>query len=146
MMRTMTCWAVLSFILGVFLLQAAYAQEPADEKRPATAQAIPFKRQPNIDTGSVYHVAWMTLLAAGVAVGSAFLIKKYLQQRGLIHIAKDSRINVLDTKRVSPKLTVFLISIDGMNYVVLQSADRTTITRHKDPPMGSSIKSATPVS
>jgi flagellar biogenesis protein FliO len=128
MMRSAACWIVLAIVLGGVWFQPSYALEPAVERPSAAPQSIPFKRERATDAGSVHHVLLITLLAAAVAVGCALLVRKYLQQRGLIQPAKTNRITILDTRRVSPKLTIFLISVDGRNYIVTQSSDRTTLT------------------
>ncbi|MGD9364150.1 MAG: hypothetical protein PVH87_00515 [Desulfobacteraceae bacterium] len=132
MIRTAIFGLLIAFLLSSYF-NIGFAQDQADSALQISERPILFKSQSGLGTGTMYRVVWVTLLAMAMAIGSALLIKRYLQQKGLIHFEKGGRITVIETRRVSPKLTVFLISVDLQEYLIVHAGDETTVIQHKTP-------------
>lgn len=132
MLRTASFGLLIAFLLSSYF-NTGFAQDQADGALQISERPILFKSQSGLGTGTMYRVVLVTLLAIGMAIGSALLIKRYLQQKGLIHSEKSGRITVMETRRVSPKLAVFLISVDRQEYLVVHAGDETTVIQHKTP-------------
>jgi hypothetical protein len=134
MARTFICGFALSLVVGFVSLPQVCAEDQVDESPPAIERSIPFKHKPDQFADSAGRVVWVTLLSMGIAAGGAIMLKRYLQHKGLMHVAKDSRINLRETKRVSNKLTVHLVSIDGQDYLIAQTGDHTSMVPHQPKP------------
>lgn len=134
MMRT-TIKVLLIVMLVCGLFRASFALDRADETAPYSERPLIFKQEPVVSTGAASRVALVTLLAIGMAVGGAWLIRRYLRTKGMILTGEDGRITVKETRRVSNRLTLFLIAIDDQEYLVTQTGDKTTVARHSSPPL-----------
>ena len=123
-------YILLVIVISHLSIAVVYAQEPATENSRRAEDTIPFKRQADQNAYSSSRVVLVTMFAIGVALGGIFFLRKYLQQKGLMNAVKAGRIVLTDVKRVSPKLTVYLISVDAKDYLIAQAGDQTTIIRH----------------
>lgn len=130
MMRKARYGLLPALMICFLYLNGAFAQETVTGTAPEAEQTIPFKRPSASDTGSVYRVVFATLFAIGLAAGSAWVLKRYLQHKGVMQSAKGGRITVTEMRRVSTKLTVYLVSIDGQHYLIAQAGDNITMIQH----------------
>ena len=128
---------VISGLLIALLLFTAVdvclALDEAQETNPSQERPIVFKKEPVISTGAASRVALVTLLAIGMAVGGAWLIKRYLKTKGMIISGADGRLAVKETRRVSNRLTLLLVSVDEQEYLIAQAGDNTTVVQHNTP-------------
>jgi hypothetical protein len=132
MIRTAIFGLLIAFLLSSHF-NLGFAQDQADGALQISERPILFKPQSDLHTGTMYRVVLVTLIGIGIAIGSALLIKRYLQQKGLIHPEKGGRITTMETRRVSHKVTVFLISVDRQEYLIVHAGDGTTAIQHKTP-------------
>jgi hypothetical protein len=131
MARALIYAFALSLVVGSVSLLQVRAQDQLDAAPSAIERPIPFKQEPDPYADSAGRAVWGTLLSIGIAAGAAIMLKRYLQRKGLMHASTDSRINPKETRRVSNKLTVHLISIDGQDYVIAQTGDHASIMAHQ---------------
>lgn len=107
----------------------ALSQEASrPEKEP-----IPFKRDADsFEVGLLLR----TVLALGVviAVGFAgiYALKRFLPPSLGRAAGGQGRINVLEIRHVTPRLTLFLVEIDGQRVFLAQSGDRVRPLRLSD--------------
>ena len=132
----MTKTAISGLFIAVLLctmIDVCMALDDAQEAVPSQERPLVFKKEPVISTGAASRVALVTLLAIGMAVGGAWLIRRYLKTKGMILSGADGRMTVKETRRVSNRLTLFLISVDDQEYLISQAGDNTTVVRHSTP-------------
>ena len=108
--------------LGVGLSPQAFAQNTAQ-----TSSRITFRQDNDgagLGGGLLLRVAGGLLLMTALAFGAAVLAKRYLPGiRGYSTDGK-SRIQLLESRRVTAKLTLFVIEYEGRRLLLAQSGDR----------------------
>jgi hypothetical protein len=120
--------AILLTCLWVAPVPALAQKDPGD--RPAASQAIPFKRQGPQVPDSEPRVVVVLLLALAGGIGGLVVLRRNLQKKGMIPSGNGSRITVVEMKRLSSKLNIFMLAVDGKEYLLLQSGEQTRIVRH----------------
>lgn len=129
--RYVICGLATAIIIAcLFTALASARKSVAPQGPPTTEEPIPFKRQLTPASGSMSRVALVFILSLGVGIGTMVVLKKGLWKKGLIGTVSDTRISVSEVKRISPKVTVFLVSVDDKEYLLVQGGEQVTITRH----------------
>lgn len=96
---------------------AAQAKEP-----------IPFKRDAEaLDAGLALRIALALGLVIAVGIGGVYALKRFLPGSLGGTAGPQGRIKVLEVRRVSPRLTLFLVEIDGQKIALAQSGDRVRV-------------------
>lgn len=111
------------------LLAAAFATSPAwgaPEADPAPGkEAIPFKRDADaLDAATLLRTALALGVAIAIALGGLYAFRRFLPSSLGRAPGGQSRINVLEIRRVTPRLTLLLVEIDGQRIFLAQSGDR----------------------
>jgi flagellar biogenesis protein FliO len=106
------------------------AQEGATAKEP-----IPFRRDAEaLDSGLALRVALALGLVIVLGIGGVYALKRFLPGSLGGTAGTGGRINVLEIRRVTPRLTLFLVEIDGQKIALAQSGDRVrTLTLGSKP-------------
>jgi flagellar biogenesis protein FliO len=96
----------------------AFAQSP--EKEP-----IPFKRDAEpFEPASLVRIGLVLGLVIALAAGGLYALRRYLPSSLGRAATGASRINVIEIRRITPRLTLLLIEIDGQRIFLAQSGDR----------------------
>jgi hypothetical protein len=109
--------------LGVGLMPVALA---TDVSASTGSGALPYKQDNNsAGLGGLFmRLAGSLVLMTALAFGATVLAKRYLPGiRGYSTDGK-SRIQLLESRRVTAKLTLFVIEYDGRRMLLAQSGDR----------------------
>lgn len=118
-------------VLACLSLSSAFALEvPPFQTEPTAEEPIPFKPQRTPSAGSLSRILFVFLLTVGGVIGAAVVLKRNLQKKGVISVVRGTRIKVSETKRISPKITVFLVAVDGTDYLMVRSGEQIQIARH----------------
>lgn len=106
---------------GSLLVPAGFtaAQGGAPAKEP-----IPFRRDADVDSGTALRVALALGLVIALGVGGVYALKRFLPGSLGGAAGAPGRIRVLEVRRVTPKLTLLLVEIDGQKIALAQSGDR----------------------
>jgi flagellar biogenesis protein FliO len=100
--------------------KAGAAGGAAPEKEP-----IPFKRDAEpFEPASLLRIAMALGLVIALAAGGLYMLRRYLPSSLGRAPGGASRINVLEIRRITPRLTLLLIEIDGQPIFLAQSGDR----------------------
>ena len=93
--------------------------------RTQAAQPIAYKQDSGPGLGALaLRLAGGLVLMATLAFGTAVLAKRYLPGvRGYSADGK-SRIQLLESRRITPKLTLFVLEFEGRRLLLAQSGDR----------------------
>lgn len=122
---------VLVFALHLLILAPASAQENTQSASATTGEeTIPFKHQAIPDRSIFSRIVLISIGAVGLIMAVSVGLKRALYKKGLVFVANDKRIKVLEVKRVAPKLTVFLLEVDGNDYLLAQCVDQIQLARH----------------
>jgi flagellar biogenesis protein FliO len=123
---------VLSLSLaGAIALPSAHADEELRQLAPAAAalqpdsRRIAFKEDNGTGVGSLaLRMAGGLVLMAMLTFAVAWLAKRYLP--GLRGFSSDgqSRIQLLESRRITPKLTLFVLEFEGRRLLLAQSGER----------------------
>lgn len=112
-------WFGTATIVPMGVCAAADGDTAKEEAR------IPFKRSAEGDsTGLAVRVVGGFVLVALLAVGAVFVMKRYLPSLYSHAPGGNRRIEVLEIRRVTPRLTLFLIEVDKTQLLLAQSGDR----------------------
>jgi len=115
--------AALSFTFADIGSSAAESNSPKDG-------TIPFKRGEEVaSAGSLLRVVLSLGFVVVAGVGVLYLLKRYVPASLGRMAGSEGRIEILETRRVTPRLTLFLIKIDGETVLLTQSGDRVMHTR-----------------
>ena len=112
-----------------FILFGVIAADLALAGDLAAINSIPYKPEPTDSGGVFYKVILSLLVVSGLAYLIAMVIKKYIygsqfQGKSL------SKLNMLELKRISPKLTLFRLEVNG-NEICLAQTDKDIIVLDK---------------
>jgi len=113
--------------------KVVWADEGSDAGS-AVEQIIPFKRQEPPVSGAAPKVVFVLLMLLAGGVGGLIVLRRNLQKKGVIPAVNGSRITVVEMKRLSSKLNVFLLAVDGKEYLLLQGEGQIQIARHDKSP------------
>jgi flagellar biogenesis protein FliO len=106
---------------GSFLVPACFA---AEQSAP-TKEQIPFRRDAEaVDSGLALRVALALGLVVALGIGGVYALKRFMPASLGGSGGTAGRINVLEVRRVTPRLTLFLVEIDGEKFALVQSGDR----------------------
>ena len=115
--------------LAVSFMGSAYGQEVPHGPSAAVAQPEPgriaYKQDSTVGVaGLLVRVGGGLLLMTMLAVATALLAKRYLP--GIRGFSQDGkhRVQLLESRRITPKLTVFVIEFEGRRLLLAQSGDR----------------------
>ncbi|TQV73420.1 hypothetical protein FKG94_17095 [Exilibacterium tricleocarpae] len=140
MVRSFTA-VLISALLSVSVAGVAARAAPAAE-RADPPPAIPFKQTAGaegIGTGRLL-LAFSVMLAA--VVGGVILVRKTVANPDLLRAKfphsklvkslTDQRISLLSVKRVSPKISVYLLAVDNKEYLLVNSGTQSQLVLHGD--------------
>lgn len=118
------------WLLGVLLF---FFQLPIHAATPAAVESekrIPYKGS-EVEGEPVSTTIIKLVLGLGVVltmgVGAIFLLRRYLPGVDVAGKGLARRhIELLEIRRITPRLSVFLIEVDGQRHLLAQSGDRVT--------------------
>jgi flagellar biogenesis protein FliO len=91
---------------------------------------IPFKRTEEVASAtSIWRVVLSFGVVVAVGLGAAYAVRRYVPASVGRVIGSAGRIVVLEIRRVTPKLTIYLIQVDGEKFLLTQSGDRISAQR-----------------
>lgn len=90
---------------------------------PQTPQAsIPFKSEPKSVSRQVGESVFALIIVGGIAVGGLYAMRRYLPNM-VPKSRVGKRLQLLETIRLTPKTTVFLIQFDNATLLLGQHGD-----------------------
>jgi flagellar biogenesis protein FliO len=91
--------------------------------RSESSQGLPFRKDSVIPPKSLARVTIAVLIGLGLAITAVYFLKKYLFARN--HMGSGShRMQLLEVKRLSPRLILFMVEIDKKTVVLAQSGEQ----------------------
>lgn len=118
------------FFLTISLQASTINVYAADKPEGVGDHNIPYKRASEVGTGiSVLRVVFGLSLVLALGFGAIFAIRRYLPASYGATVASASRhIDLVEMRRLTPRLTLFLLNIDGEKIVLAQTSE--TLTMH----------------
>lgn len=110
-------------IAGVSGVIGALVAGPVLADAPATAQRIPF-RQDDSFGDLLLSVGPGLVIALAVAGVALFLLRRYV---AVTQAAPGRRLRVVETLRLGPKFTLFLVELDGRGVLIGQQGERFAV-------------------
>jgi flagellar biogenesis protein FliO len=116
----------LAFMVLLILPVVLVLAQPLGGSGEATAlePAIPFKTGSALDSGTLLRIGGVLVLCLGLALIAALLIRRYT---GVGVAAAGGRLRLLESRRLSPRLTLFLVEVDGSTHLLAQSGDSVVL-------------------
>ncbi|MCP4469629.1 MAG: hypothetical protein GY815_02895 [Gammaproteobacteria bacterium] len=102
--------------------------EPAAEPTSGYLE-IPFKQASEVDSGTYLQVGVVLLLMLAVAAAAILLLKKLIVDKRMLQFP-NSRIRLLEGRHISSKLSLYLVEIDGHEYLLSQAGEWNYMMRH----------------
>ena len=96
-------------------------------------KAIPFKTSAGVSLLTIAQVIISLLFVLVVAYLIIWLLKKYNTGWIMGKNLQDSRVSLIEVKRLTPKLSVFLIGVDGETVLLAQSGDSVSFYKGSFP-------------
>lgn len=91
---------------------------------------IPFKQASEVGSGTYLQVGLVLLLMLAVAGAVILLLKKLIVDKRMLRFSS-SRIRLLEGRRISSKLSLYLVDVDGSEYLLSQAGDSSHMMRHR---------------
>lgn len=101
---------------------AAQDVAPPATSAPVSESGIPFKQDEAYERGLLGRVILATTFALGLAVAVAWLIRRGIF-RNLPGASGASTIRLREYKRLTPRLTIYVVDIEEKRVVLAQSGD-----------------------
>ena len=93
-------------------------------------QSIPFKQAEQFSGASLLRVGAILVFVLILAVAVIIVLKKIILDRSVIKFP-DSRIRLLEARRLSSRLSVFLVVVDEQEYLISQTGESSSMLRHE---------------
>lgn len=119
--------------VGLAAAQGAFAEQTPP--RPADAQGaqpIPFRKDEGFGA-MVLNAGLGLAVAIGAAVGVLYLLRRHLAGG---QNAPGRRLRVIETVRLGPKTTLFLVAVDDRNLLIGQQGDTLVALAQPSAPPG----------
>jgi hypothetical protein len=121
--------AALFLASALALAPGAFGQDAAQAPPAATlrsgTQRIAYKEDSAVSVGSlVLRLGGGLVLMATLAFTAAVLAKRYLPGIRGYSLDGQSRIQLLESRRITPKLTLFVLEFEGRRLLLAQSGER----------------------
>lgn len=96
---------------------------------PGTNNAIPYKRESPVDGAAVIKSFVILFVLLGAVTAAAFFFKKseFAKKLG---VSEFKHIDLIELRRLSPKLTVYLIRVHGKHYLLTQAGENVSVVEH----------------
>jgi len=123
--------------LGLCLIPTGHAQGAPQSggPPPVQLQRIPYKVESGPGVGLLMlRVTGGLVLMAALTFGAAVLARRYLP--GVRGFSRDgaTRIQLLESRRITPKLTLLLVEFEGERLLLAQSGERIApLASHSGP-------------
>ena len=122
---------IAAFVLvgGLALAPGAHGQDAVREPAGAVSQSAPRRiayKEENSDGFGVLalRLGGGLVLMAILAFAAAVLAKRYLPAVRGYSLDGKSRIQLLESRRITPKLTLFVLEYEGRQLLLAQSGER----------------------
>lgn len=129
----MKSWLVRVVVVAAIGLSCGAAAQPPTSGPAAAdpARPIPYKREEDL-AGQLVRVGVGLAVALGVAFAALYGYKRYLGR----HLAPTGRrMRVVESLRLTPKTTLFLVEVDGKTLLISQVGE-TLVALKGDVPAG----------
>ncbi len=93
------------------------------ESGNTSAEGIPFRQQSVVPAATLIRVAVVTVIGLALVVGVAYGLKRFLSVQGRLP-SGNSRMQLLEVRRLSQRLTLFMVQVDDKIMVLAQSGDQ----------------------
>jgi flagellar biogenesis protein FliO len=123
---------VVAAAIGLLLAGVAWSADAPKTPTPLTMEAhkLPFKQTTDAEGGMALRVIGGLVVVVLIGFGVIVALKRYVPSIYGHSAAGAHRINVLETRRLTPKATLFLVEVDGTRLLLAQSGDRV-VTLHE---------------
>lgn len=129
------------FAAAALALGAAAQQGQPLQPRPQNP--IPYKQEDSLGS-QLAEMAGALVLALGFGLGALYLWKRVSGVRPATDAAR--RLRVVETLRLGPRATLFLVELDGKPFIVGQHADRLIIVARDPVALATTAPAASPAS
>lgn len=123
------------FFLSISLQMPAARVQAADKPAAGEDRPIPYKRTGEAETDvSAIRVVLGLGLVLAIGIGAIFAIRRYLPgSYGVAAVSGSRHIDLMEVRRLTPRLTLFLLNIDGEKIVLAQTSEALAVHRlHTD--------------
>ncbi len=118
-------------ILCCALIVSLWSLPPLASAESSESEPIPYKQEAAVPTGSMQRTAGIFLGVIAVSIGIVLLLRRQLLKRGLLGAGgSGERIVVAATRRIAPRLNVYLVHVDDLPYLIVQSGGDVTLAPH----------------
>lgn len=129
----LTC-LILAWLLGTVVCVSADDTAEAGSAPTAVVSEIPYKELSAVPSGSLQRVAIVLVFALVIGVLAIWLLRKKLVSDGLITKVNNNRISLASIRRITPKLTIYVVEVDTISYLITQHGSNTQVIRHEPGP------------
>lgn len=91
---------------------------------PRNVQAIPFKNVETVGTSTVLRTVAGLGVVLIVGIAAVYLLRRYFPAAHGYKSGASRKIDVLEIRRLAPRVTLFLIECEGRRLLLAQSGDR----------------------
>ncbi len=86
-------------------------------------QGLPFRTESVVPTGTLTRVVLVTLVGLALVFVAVYFLKGYLFRNNRFS-TENSRMQLIEVRRLSQRLTLFMVRVDDKTMVLAQSGDQ----------------------
>lgn len=117
----------LLLVLALCCAPAVLADTSATQSAETAVERIPFKKTEDSVSTLLLRVLGGLIITALIALGIVYGLKRYVPAMQGATFGGSGHIKVIEVRRLTPKLTLFLIDVDGVRLLVSQNGDRVSM-------------------
>lgn len=126
--------AISSLLFFISLLSApsfSASKSEGSYSPPAANSEIPYKRENSVDGTAIIRSFIILFVLLGAVTAAAFFLKRSEFARKL-GVSEFKHIDLIELRRLSPKLTVYLIKVQGKHYLLTQAGEHVSVVEHSE--------------
>jgi hypothetical protein len=93
---------------------------------------IPYKKDEGYSGANIVKILFAFVIVVLIAFAAIFVLRRYYYGNIPLPKGDAKNINLIETKRISPKLVVFLLDVQGEKVLLAQSGDNLAFYPKKD--------------
>ena len=107
------------------------------ENNKTTISDIPYKKDEGYSGANIVQFLFAFIIVVLIAAVAIFVLRRYYYGKIPLPKGDAKNINLIETKRISPKLMVFLLDVQGEKVLLAQSGDSIAFYPQKESPPAS---------
>lgn len=114
----------LQKVVMAALMTIFFSAVHADALKTPPAQPIPFKKEGEVSSGQLFRIAGVFVVVVALGIGAIYVLRRYLPGVDVPGNGERKRIRLIEVRRLTPKVVLFLVEVDGRTLLLSQQGEK----------------------